>query len=118
MAQPDWIIEDCAVAGESRVRKFLRELPDAPKVEAFALIKLLQQRGSLLRRPHSAALGEGLFELRGPRHGVRIFYVFKPGKRIVLLDGMVKKQDRIPPAALQRMRRLQEEATRLEAREE
>jgi hypothetical protein len=37
-----------------------------------------------------------LFELRG--HQVRIFYCFLPGRVIVLLDGIIKNQDKIPPA--------------------
>jgi hypothetical protein len=54
-------------------------------------------------------LGDGLFELRGKQ--VRLFYVFLPGRLIVLLDGEVKKRDDIPPRTLARMRVLQAEAT-------
>lgn len=32
--------------------------------------------------------------------------MFLPGRRIMLLDGMVKKQDAIPDDVLQRMRKL------------
>ena len=41
--------------------------------------------GPRWRRPQSGALGDGLFELRGKQ--VRLFYVFLPGRLIVLLDG-------------------------------
>ena len=75
------------------------------KIEAIALVKLLEEQGSRLRRPQSGALGEGLFELRGKQ--VRLFYVFLPGRVIVLLDGEVKKRDDIPTRALARMRILQ-----------
>jgi len=74
-------------------------------VEAIALVKLLEERGNLLRRPQSGALGDGLFELRGKE--VRIFYVFMPGRAIVLLDGEIKKRDAIPRRTLERMRSLQ-----------
>ena len=60
--------------------------------------------------PVSKALGEGLFELRGCTSGDRIFYTFKPGRVIVLLDGVVKKRGDIPPRDLERMRRLRTEA--------
>jgi len=40
---------------------------------------------------------------------VRIFYVFKPHKRLVLLDGMLKKRGDIPAAVLQRLRKIQRE---------
>lgn len=35
--------------------------------EALALVKLLEEKGNGLRRPQSAALGDGLFELRGKK---------------------------------------------------
>jgi hypothetical protein len=37
---------------------------------------------------------------------VRIFYTFRLGRRIVLLDAMVKKRDDIPPEILARVRAL------------
>jgi hypothetical protein len=39
----------------------------------------------------------------------RLFYVFLPGRLIVLLEGEVKKRDDIPPRTLARMRVLQAE---------
>ena len=61
----------------------------------------------LLQPPHSKALGEGLFELRGAKHAIRVFYMVLPGRRIVLLDGIVKKRDDSPAAILRRIRLLQ-----------
>ena len=58
-----------------------------------------------MHKPRSEALGEGLFELRG--HRVRMLYLFRPGERIVVLDGMVKKQDKIPVDMLRRIRSFQ-----------
>jgi hypothetical protein len=108
MEQARWTIDDYTTAsGESPVRTFLSVLQDRDKVEAFALIQLLSERGNTLRLPHSRSLGEGLNELRGKQ--VRIFYVFRPQRRIVLLDGMVKKRDDIPAAVLKRLRQLQRE---------
>jgi len=79
-------------------------------VEAIALVKLLEEQGNLLRRPQSGALGEGLFELRGRE--VRVFYVFVPGRTIVLLDGEIKKRDDIPKRTLERLRRFQADVMR------
>jgi hypothetical protein len=76
------------------------------------LIKLAEERGNQLREPHSKALGGGLYELRGKQ--LRMFYVFGPGGRtMTLLDGIIKKRDRIPESALMRARRLKAD---LEAR--
>lgn len=84
------------------MRTFIARLQPDVKAAAIALIKLAEALGNTLREPHSKALGDGLFELR--RDQVRLFYVFEPGQIIRLLDGMVKKQDRIPADVLARVR--------------
>lgn len=101
-----WTIDEYRTpTGERPVVDFLQGLTGRPKSEAGALIRLLTKRGNALRLPHSKGLGGGLFELRG--HQVRLFYVFRLGRRITLLDGMIKKRDDIPPAVLARMREIQ-----------
>ena len=92
-------------SGEVPVLSFLQTLRDDAKAEAIALVRIVTERGNVLREPLSKALGSGLFELRGRRSGVRIFYTFRSGRVIVLLDGIVKKRGDIPPAVLARVRR-------------
>jgi hypothetical protein len=101
-----WTLERFVLdSGESPVRTFLEGLGDRDRVDALAVVKLLAEEGNALKMPHSKPLGEGLFELRaGP---VRLFYTFRPGRRIVLLDGLVKKRQGIPPGVLKRVRRYQ-----------
>jgi hypothetical protein len=109
--RPRWTIDAYETdAGEAPVWSFIKQLEGRDRVEAIALVKLLEEQGSQLRRPQSAALGDGLFELRGKQ--VRLFYVFLPGRLIVLLDGEVKKRDDIPSRTLARMRALQAEVAR------
>lgn len=92
-------------SGESPARAFLEALGGRDRVDALALLKLLVEQGNALKMPHSKPLGGGLFELRvGP---VRVFYTFRPGRRIVLLDGLVKKRQDIPSGVLTRVRRYQ-----------
>lgn len=93
------------------VLTFLRGLTGDAKVEAIAVLKLVAERGNLLREPISKALGNGLFELRGRTSGVRIFYTFKPGRVVVLLDGLIKKRGDIPARELKRLRSLRKEAS-------
>ena len=95
--------------GEAPVLSFLQALTDDAKTEAIALVRIITERGNALREPLSKALGSGLFELRGKTSGVRIFYTFRPGRVIVLLDGIVKKRGDIPPAVLARVRRFRKE---------
>jgi hypothetical protein len=72
--------------------------------DAGALLELLRIHGNQLRPPQSKSIGEGLFELKGKQ--VRLFYVFRPGHRVIILGGMVKKRSDIPPDGLVRLRRL------------
>ena len=95
--------------GEQPAAAFVEQLADDVRAEVAALLVVLRERGNTLRPPHSKALGEGLFELRSVKHGVRVFYVFLPDRQIVLLDGFVKKRDDIPAAVLRRIRSLQAE---------
>ena len=103
---PSWTLERFVLdSGESPARTFLEALGGRERVDALALLKLLAEQGNALKMPHSKPLGGGLFELRaGP---VRLFYAFRPGRRIVLLDGLVKKRQDIPPGVLTRLRRYQ-----------
>ena len=96
-------------AGERPVAAFVERLPEPARAEAAALLLVLRERGNLVRAPHSKPLGDGLFELRSVRRAVRIFYMFLPNRRVVLLDGIVKKRDDIPSEVLKRLRQLQRE---------
>jgi phage-related protein len=93
--------------GRSLIREFVGKLSIEERVEAAALIKALQEWGNALRAPQSKPLGRGLFELRGRQ--IRMFYTFLPDRRIVILDGVVKKRSRIPGVIIQRIRKLQSE---------
>ena len=106
-----WTIEAYETEqGEMPALRFLEGLAGRNESEAVALVKLLQERGSNLRRPQSGALGGGVFELRGKE--VRIFYMFLPNHIAVLLDGAIKKRDDIPRRTLERVRGYQKEVIR------
>ena len=78
--------------------------------DALALLELLEAKGNALRPPRSESLGSRLFELRAHPRPVRMFYIFRPGRRIVVLDGIVKKKDKIPAGVLKRVRGYQRDA--------
>ena len=91
--------------GEVPAKTFLDGLAERSLEEALALLELAKRRGNQLREPKAKALGDGLFELRG--HQVRLFYVFRPGRQLLMLDGMVKKRDEIPRDVMKRLRQVQ-----------
>ena len=83
-------------------------LSDDAAEEAQALVETLEKHGNNLRMPISKSLRNGLFEARGLTTGIRLFFVFAPGHRIIVLDGYVKKRTRIPATIMARIRKLQE----------
>jgi hypothetical protein len=115
MADEGWSIEWYRTPrGESPARTFLDGLDSPHKDEAAALLRIARARGYTLREPHSKNLGDRLLEPRS-RHGVRLFYTIRR-RRIVVLDGIVKKQDAIPPAVLDRVRMYLAAVERAEAK--
>ena len=101
----DWTVEQYRFAnGHKPFASFMRMLSGDALAETFALRRRLS-RADLLRPPQSKALGRGLFELRGPECGVRLFYVFRPGRRVVILDGYLKKRQDSPRGVLLLMRK-------------
>lgn len=106
-----WEVDEYELGrGEVPIRTFLATLDGRNANQAAALLLKLAALGNQLRPPDSRQVAENLFELRG--HQVRIFYMFLPGRRIVLLDGIIKKQDRIPRQDLDRVRAYQVEVLR------
>ena len=111
----EWQIEEYERGRDDvPIRSFLVGLERRNANQAAALLLKLAARGNQLRPPESRQVAENLFELRG--HQVRIFYMFLPGRRVVLLDGIIKKQDRIPRRDLDRVKAYQADALRREAR--
>ncbi len=103
-AAGEWtILEYERTRGDVPVRTFIDSLTHRNANDAAALILKLRARGNMLRgRDSEIVTGQrNLFELRG--HQVRIFYMFLPGRVAVLLDGIIKKQDKIPRADLDRV---------------
>ena len=106
-----WTVHSLNTAKGTRLDAFLDGLSDDDAAaEAEALVEMLEEHGNNLRRPTCAPLGHGLFEARGLTTGVRLFFVYAPGHRIIVLDGYIKKRTRIPTSTLAQIRKLQKDA--------
>ena len=83
--------------GETPVEKFLDSLDKKMRAKAAGLIKILGEKGYLLREPYSKYLDEGIFELRIQIGNdiSRILYFFYYNGRIVLTNGFIKKHKRL-----------------------
>ncbi len=107
--QPWRIVEYERTRDDFPIRDYLASLDERHARQAATLLAKLAERGNQMRPPDSVAVEaqRNLLELRG--HQVRIFYMFLPGRVIVLLDGILKKQDKIARRDLDRMLAYQRE---------
>ena len=88
--------------GTAPVQEFLDSLDPKMLAKMLRTIDLLEANGTSLRRPYSAPLEEGIFELRAQQGSdiTRVLYFFYKDKRIILTNGFVKKSQKTPPGEL------------------
>ena len=81
-----------------KVQKETFALPKGILANFLRLTELIEEFGPDLGRPHTAPLGDGLFEIRVKgREGIgrSVFCVLRD-KKIVILLTVIKKTDKIP----------------------
>jgi phage-related protein len=113
-----WTVEWYETAGKVvPMRAFMASLNDKHHEDALAMIEQIARHGNTLRAPHSSLVRDGLYELRRSGGGqVRIFFVFRPGHRVVLLDGVVKKKDKLETRDVDRALRMKRDLEEREGR--
>lgn len=90
--------------GDIPVEEFLDGLNIRMKAKSVGLIKILQEKGNLLREPYSKPLGDGIFELRCKVGNdiSRVLYFFYYNGKIIMTNGFVKKTRKTPRAVINR----------------
>ena len=85
------------------VYKETMNLPASVLAPLLRVLDLAEQYGANLGRPHSAPLGNGLFEFRAKgKDGIaRSVFVQMAGKKIVILHTILKKSPKIPQKDLE-----------------
>jgi hypothetical protein len=88
--------------GKEPVAEFLDSLDHKMNAKLIGLMELLEEKGTELREPYSAPLGDGIFELRCKLGSniTRALYFFYIGKHIVVTNGFVKKTQKTPSAEI------------------
>ncbi len=83
--------------GENPVKKFLDSYPKA-KLKALRILSHIEEYGLTYAIPHIKKLiGTPLWEIRIlGEDSVRILYVTKQGKQIILLHAFIKKTNKTP----------------------
>lgn len=90
--------------GDIPAEEFLDGLNIKMKTKLVGLIKILQEKGNLLREPYSKPLGDGIFELRCKVGNdiSRVLYFFYYNGKIIMTNGFVKKTRKTPRAVIDR----------------
>jgi phage-related protein len=87
------------VSGRSPVEEFVDGLDRKMRTKVFRSFELLEERGTSLGMPLARPIvGQRFWELRVQMAGniIRIFYFALTGRRIILLHGFVKKEQKTP----------------------
>lgn len=100
--------------GSKPVDEFLDSLDGKMAAKVLRAIDMLEELGPALRRPHSASLGDGIFELRVQVASdiSRVLYFFIVHGRAILTHGFIKKTEKTPPAEIERAKRYRDDYLR------
>lgn len=71
------------------------------------ILEMIEEFGPALGKPHTAPMGNGLFEIRAKgKEGIgRAFFCAVKGQEIVILHSFVKRTQRTPMKELEKARR-------------
>ena len=84
--------------GTRPAEEFLNALDKPMRIKMVKMISLLGELGFNLREPYSKPIDDGIFELRAQVGNKisRILYFFVIGKRVILINGFIKKTQKTP----------------------
>ena len=95
----------------AKVEQETLSLPAGILANFLRIIELIQEFGPALGRPHTAPLGQGLFEIRAKgREGIaRSVFCTLKGREIVVLITVIKKGNKIPAHQMETARKRMKE---------
>lgn len=84
--------------GDRPAEDFLNSLDVKMRSKLLMILKVLQEKGNMLREPYSKYLEDGIFEVRGKVGNdiSRVLYFFYYGGKIILTNGFIKKTQKTP----------------------
>ncbi len=97
--------------GTEPANEFIRGLDRKMRAKMLSTIELLEAVGPNIREPYSKHLTDGIFELRAKVGSdiSRVLYFFVIGRRAILTHGFIKKDDKTPPAEIDRAKKYRNE---------
>lgn len=85
-------------SGKIPAEAYINSLHPRTQHKYFEVVKLLEDYGKSLPKPHAKHLEDEIYELRffGIEGRVRVLYFFFHGEKAVLTNGFVKKKGPVP----------------------
>lgn len=89
-------------SGDRPAEDFLNSLDVKMRSKLLMILKVLQEKGNMLREPYSKHLEDGIFEVRGKVGSdiSRVLYFFYHDGKIILTNGFVKKTQKAPKSEI------------------
>lgn len=90
--------------GNIPAEEFLLNLNVKMRAKIVGIIRILQEKGNMLREPYSKHLCDGIFELRGKVGNdiSRVLYFFYCDNKIILTNGFIKKTQKTPKSEIEK----------------
>ncbi len=90
-----------------KVEKETLAFPSGILADLLHILEMIEELGPNLGKPHTAPMGDGLFEIRAKgREGIgRSFFAIEIGQEIVILHSFVKKTQKTPRKELDKARK-------------
>lgn len=84
--------------GDRPAEDFLNSLDVKMRSKLLMILKVLQEKGNMLREPYRKYLEDGIFEVRGKVGNdiSRVLYFFYYSGKIILTNGFIKKTQKTP----------------------
>ena len=90
-----------------KVETEVLEFPAGILANFLHILEMIEEFGPALGKPHTAPMGNGLFEIRAKgKEGIgRALFCAVKGQEIVILHSFIKKTQRTPKKELEKARR-------------
>ena len=90
-----------------KVEKEILEFPVGILADLLHILEMIEDLGPNLGKPHTAAMGDGLFEIRAKgKEGIgRSFFAIAVENEIIILHSFVKKSQKTPKKELEKARK-------------
>ncbi len=90
-----------------KVEKETLDFPAGILADLLHILEVIKELGPNLGKPHTAAMGDGLFEIRAKgREGIgRSLFAIAVGQEVVILHSFVKKSQKTPKKELDKAKK-------------